>query len=675
MKKIISSSLLCMAFATQAGERHQPIEQTFKPGDDGQQQHWITIGKDAVHDLQRVGAKEFLLPGLVAPANSKAVSVAQITENQLSSLSRSMHENHHRCGGYIVHDTLQSALTEQQRGAVPSNFLAGALTQQAIVNNLLPNVSKENIIDTINYLANSFTNRYYNTSGGTAASNGLKNRWQGMISGKPYASVSQYTHSGWSQKSVVLTITGSKKPDEFIVIGGHLDSTIGNTGENSSAPGADDDASGIATLTEVMRVFLTNGQPERSVKFIAYAAEEVGLRGSKQIADADKANGVNVVGALQLDMTNYKGSTEDIVFMSDYTSSTQNTYLTQILDEYLPAVNYGFDSCGYACSDHASWYNNGYPVSMPFEARFNGANPRIHTSSDTLSNMDTSGKHALNFAKMGLAYVIEMAVAGDGGSTDGDKLTNGVPVTGLSAATGGEVRYTLEVPAGASNITFNTSGGSGDADMYVKFGSAPTDGSYDCRPYENGNTESCTGAQTGGIYHVRLKAYSAFSGVTLTGSYQGTTPPGNQAPTVAVSNPTSGAQYSTGANVAFAATAADTDGSVSKVDFVLDGQLLVSDTRAPYGHNWTATDGNHTLVVTATDDKGKTASQSVSFSVGTSTGNCSAGTWNVSGVYSTGDRVAGSDGKVYEARWWTQGEDPTAAVDAWYVWFVPAECQ
>ncbi|WP_444996740.1 M4 family metallopeptidase [Aliikangiella sp. IMCC44359] len=105
----------------------------------------------------------------------------------------------------------------------------------------------------------------------------------------------------------------------------------------------------------------------------------------------------------------------------------------------------------------------------------------------------------------------------------GDVLENGKPVTGLSAAKGKDVVYTMEVPAGASNVKFTISGGTGDADLYVKFGSAPTDTSYDCRPYKNGNSETCTGSQTGGTYYVRLKGYTAFSGVTLTGSYSDST--------------------------------------------------------------------------------------------------------------------------------------------------------
>ena len=102
----------------------------------------------------------------------------------------------------------------------------------------------------------------------------------------------------------------------------------------------------------------------------------------------------------------------------------------------------------------------------------------------------------------------------------GGPLTKGVTVTGIGASTGATVNYTLVVPAGATNLVFTQSGGTGDADMYVKFGSAPTDTVYDCRPYVSGNAETCTFATAqAGTYYVRLKAYSTFSGVSLKGDY------------------------------------------------------------------------------------------------------------------------------------------------------------
>ena len=102
----------------------------------------------------------------------------------------------------------------------------------------------------------------------------------------------------------------------------------------------------------------------------------------------------------------------------------------------------------------------------------------------------------------------------------GNTLSKGVPVTGLAASTGNALNYTMAVPAGASNLSFTMSGGTGDADLYVKFGSAPTTSSYDCRPYKGGNAESCSFATPqAGTYYVMVRAYSSFSGVSLVGDY------------------------------------------------------------------------------------------------------------------------------------------------------------
>ncbi|MFN4290388.1 MAG: S8 family serine peptidase [Permianibacter sp.] len=102
----------------------------------------------------------------------------------------------------------------------------------------------------------------------------------------------------------------------------------------------------------------------------------------------------------------------------------------------------------------------------------------------------------------------------------GDTLSDGVPVTGLGLSSGATRTWTMSVPSGASNLSFNISGGTGDADLYVRFGSAPTTSTYDCRPYLNGNNETCSfAAPQAGTYYVMLRAYSSFSGVSLVGNY------------------------------------------------------------------------------------------------------------------------------------------------------------
>ncbi len=136
-------------------------------------------------------------------------------------------------------------------------------------------------------------------------------------------------------------------------------------------------------------------------------------------------------------------------------------------------------------------------------------------------------------------FAVEAAWAevGVGAAPSGSTPTNPPPaggddaldLSGLSATQGGALTYTIEVPEGATDLVFRMTGGTGDADLYVKRGSAPTSSSYDCRPYKNGNEETCTfAAPQAGTWHVRIAAYSTFTGVNLQASFTApaSAPPG-----------------------------------------------------------------------------------------------------------------------------------------------------
>lgn len=131
-----------------------------------------------------------------------------------------------------------------------------------------------------------------------------------------------------------------------------------------------------------------------------------------------------------------------------------------------------------------------------------------------------SGGCGAGIVNAGAAVAAAIGGGGGGGGDTGTTLTSGVPKTGLAASTGTSLNYTIAVPAGRSTLTVKISGGSGDADLYVRQGSAPTDSSYACRPYLTGNTETCTfNAPVAGTWYVRVKAYSTFSGVSLVATY------------------------------------------------------------------------------------------------------------------------------------------------------------
>lgn len=334
--------------------------------------------------------------------SADGVSVVEMREPELDALAEHMHRDG-RCGGFMVHDNLADARADLH--VARENPVEYTLDRAPVVAAVLPRLDKDRIATTIRELS-AFPNRYFKSASGIAAAKWVQDRWR-SFSDRPGITVELVQHPQWEQPSVVMTIPGTTKANEVIVIGGHLDSiSMGRSA--GTAPGADDDASGIATITEVARVLLAaNYHPARTLVFMGYSAEEVGLRGSQAIANDYKKRGINVVGALQLDMTAYQGSEKDIWLMKDFTSAPQNTFLTKLIESYVGAT-YGLDACGYACSDHASWHRNGVPVSMPFESRMRDRNKKIHTREDTLETSGNNAEHAVKFARLAAAYAIEL---------------------------------------------------------------------------------------------------------------------------------------------------------------------------------------------------------------------------------------------------------------------------
>lgn len=105
---------------------------------------------------------------------------------------------------------------------------------------------------------------------------------------------------------------------------------------------------------------------------------------------------------------------------------------------------------------------------------------------------------------------------------DPDPGTDPVEVvqTDLAADTNGWERFTVAIPEGATTFNVEIANGTGNADLYVKFGSKPKYRSYDCRPNVSGNTEMCSfDAPEAGVWHMGVRAGQPYTGVTLTYSY------------------------------------------------------------------------------------------------------------------------------------------------------------
>ena len=341
---------------------------------------WITLGADAFELLQYA---DIQLRGqaLTVEALHRDVVLTRIAAADTDRVTMALHDELHRCPGFMAHDTKEQGLRALQLlDAGERGGIEYVINQPDLVQQLEALIDKDRILGTIEHLSTEYNNRYYQHPSGVQSATWIRDQWLGFAAGRPDVTAELYDHPGFAQPSVILTLEGSTHPSEVIVLGGHLDSVApGSSNPNFSAPGADDNASGIAVLTEVIRVAMATGfRPQRTVKFMGYAGEEAGLLGSQDIAVDFNNSGVEVVAVLQLDMTDYQGSTQDMAFLSDFTNNALTTFAKSLIDTYQPELEWTNTACGYGCSDHASWHREGYPAVMPSEAIFGQHNPWLH---------------------------------------------------------------------------------------------------------------------------------------------------------------------------------------------------------------------------------------------------------------------------------------------------------
>jgi len=278
--------------------------------------------------------------------------------------------------------------------------------QKALVNSLIPKLSLA-MLKNYNNKLTSFFNRYYTADTGVEAANMIFGEFASLAEKNPSTSISHFKHKNFPQPSVIARIAGTgPNADEIVILGAHEDSTAG--GKTRKAPGSDDDASGTMTVLEVFRVLMESGwSPSRTIEFHTYAAEEVGLLGSQDIAQAYQKQGKLVYSMMQLDMTIYPGKNGkgQIGIITDYTDPDLSQFIRILVDAY-SNIDWVNSKCGYACSDHASWTKAGYAACFPFEGPFSSSSPWIHTAEDTLDKY--SLEHGLEFAKIALGYIIEL---------------------------------------------------------------------------------------------------------------------------------------------------------------------------------------------------------------------------------------------------------------------------
>jgi leucyl aminopeptidase len=248
--------------------------------------------------------------------------------------------------------------------------------------------------------------RYHSTPTGRTVVDYLVSKYQELAGDRTDVQVEAFDHgSATGQRSLVVRILGQQSPTELIVLGSHIDSVNWEDGSRTRAPGVDDNASGTATNLEVFRQLMQSDvRLARTLEIHGYAAEEVGLVGSQDIASKYIRAGKNVVAMVQFDMNLYKtpGTADKIWLVTNNTNATLNGALRTLAGHY-SGVEVGEGRLTAGSSDHASWTRQGVAAAFPFEHPTDH-NQHIHTMDDTIENSGAFTQAAA-FAKLGVGYI------------------------------------------------------------------------------------------------------------------------------------------------------------------------------------------------------------------------------------------------------------------------------
>lgn len=219
-------------------------------------------------------------------------------------------------------------------------------------------------------------------------------------------------YPGWSgnwyhtwQYNVEATYHGYATPDQVYIVGAHHDAIVPSSSNPFlNAPGADDNASGVAGALEIARIMKTYGYvPESTIKFVTFAAEELGLHGAWDYADKAAAENMDIKLMLNNDMISYCTLPESQwkVQIQKYPNSQWATNLAKYIINNFTILGYTETSQSIQYSDSWAFYSNGYPAIFFIEDQFT---PYYHTVNDLVST--TNKVYAAEMVKISMGMLI-----------------------------------------------------------------------------------------------------------------------------------------------------------------------------------------------------------------------------------------------------------------------------
>lgn len=301
-----------------------------------------------------------------------------------------------------------------------------------IIQRLVSEVSEDSIRQTILDLQN-FNTRYTYTWNCDSAASYLFQRFTDLGLDVEY---DIYVLNGDVSYNVCATYPGQVHPESIVIASGHFDSYSDNA--YVLAPGADDDASGVAAALEIARV-LAQADFRWTVKYLAFSGEEQWMKGSYHWVDSVAVpQNLLIEGVYNLDMIGYAAYDTSLMYVTPNIPSQMLAVLAETVNaDYgigLNVANY-LDVDAYG--DHTPFWEQGYKAVFVIEDSewgiWYGSNPHYHTTHDTLGTLTMSLVHRT--AKLALACLATLAgpIHGPG---IGERYTksNKAEIHGLSIA-------------------------------------------------------------------------------------------------------------------------------------------------------------------------------------------------------------------------------------------------
>lgn len=362
------------------------------------------------------------------------------SDADLETLATFVHERSGLCGNLQrVDEELGVLGGDTDDDALPPGPVIPEFVRVPTIDQILARVNAGRMEDYIQSLQNMGT-RYFRKQSGIQTPTWIMDQMRTILDreGVRYE-LRGVDHSGFEQQSVVLALPGTRDDNTTVIVGAHLDSI--NNWNQDDAPGADDNATGVATLLELVHLVAEGDLSfDRRVEFHAYAAEEIGLLGSFELAKDYSLKERIVAGMLQLDMTGYlHQGDENIYLITTDTSPSLTSTLLDLGKAYLDGKTL-LRPLEAGTSDHKSWSDRGFAAAFAFEDP-DHYNHRLHTADDELEALNAT--HSARFAKLAMAYLAHVAGTSGAGEAAYDK------VQALQNTFSRDARMALHPPDGA----------------------------------------------------------------------------------------------------------------------------------------------------------------------------------------------------------------------------------